>query len=277
MSPQVAIITVVYNNYDVLQDFLKSLRSQTNKNFHLFIADASTKKETIPTQNFPMTVLPIENLGYAHGVNVGIQEAIKMNINKFCIINDDVYFEKDVVEHIETGFKEHGHAAFGAKIYYAPGYEFHKDRYTKSDLGNVIWYAGGNVDWNHALTSHIGVDEVDKGQLDKVTETEFITGCFICFDKTIVDAVGLWDIRYFLYYEDSDYSERIKRNGFKLIFDPRIKLWHKNAQSTDGSGSKLHQNYQKKSQLIFGLKYAPLKTKLHLLKNYVVTFLHSSK
>ncbi|HRN69590.1 MAG TPA: glycosyltransferase family 2 protein [Candidatus Woesebacteria bacterium] len=270
MINQIAIITVVYNNYTVLQDFLTSLKNQKNKNFHLFIADASTKRKTITADGIQLTVLPIENLGYAHGVNVGIQEAIKMGINKFCVINDDVYFENNFVDTIENGFKEHNSNAFGAKIYYAPGYEFHKDRYTEKDKGKVIWYAGGAVDWNHALTHHIGVDEVDHGQFHTVTETQFITGCFMCFNKNIVDVVGLWDIAYFLYYEDSDYCERIKRNGFKLFFDPRIKLWHKNAQSTDGSGSKLHTNYQEKSRLRFGLKYAPFKTKLHLIKNYLV-------
>lgn len=266
----IAIITVAYNNYTVLEDFLTSLKNQTNKNFHLYIADASTKKETITAEGIKLTVLPIENLGYAHGVNVGIQEAMKESIEKFCVINDDVYFEKDFVATIEKGFNEHGSNAFGAKIYYAPGYEFHKDKYTKKDEGNVIWYAGGEVDWNHALTHHVGVDEVDNGQFEKVKQTKFITGCFMCFDKKVIDTVGFWDIAYFLYYEDSDYCERIKHKGFKLIFDPRIKLWHKNAQSTDGSGSKLHQNYQKKSRLRFALKYAPLRTKLHVVKNYLL-------
>lgn len=265
--PHIAIITVVYNNYTVLQDFLESLQKQTSNNFHVFIADASTKKEKIET-DLPVTILPIKNLGYAHGVNEGIKEAIKMGIDKFCVINDDVYFEKEFTTVIEKDFEKFGHAAFGGKIYYAPGYEFHKDRYQQTDLGNVIWYAGGTVDWNHALTHHVGVDEIDNGQFDNLTETEFITGCFICFDKTILDSVGFWDIKYFLYYEDSDYCERIKRKGFKLMFDPKLQLWHKNAQSTDGSGSKLHTNYQEKSRVRFALKYAPFKTKLHILKNF---------
>jgi hypothetical protein len=53
------------------------------------------------------------------------------------------------------------------------------------------------------------------------------------------------------------------------MYDPSIKLWHKNGQITDGPGSVLHKKYQEKNRVVFGLKYAPLRTKLHLLKNAI--------
>ncbi len=265
---KIAIITVVYNNYTVIEDFMKSLQSQTNKDWELFIADLSDKKQPIQGYDIPFTVINGKNKGYAHGVNLGIKEAIKKNITRYVVINSDVFFKKVFIEEIQKSLNEYPNTLIGGKIYYAPGYEFHKDRYTKSDEGNVIWYAGGTVDWNHALTFHTGVDEVDKGQFNKIKETGFITGCLTCFDKNVVDRIGFWDEEYFLYYEDSDYSERAKRAGIKLIYNPDIVLWHKNAQSTGGSGSNIHQKYQEKARLRYAVKYAPLRTKLHVIKNY---------
>jgi GT2 family glycosyltransferase len=154
------------------------------------------------------------------------------------------------------------------KIYYANGFEYHTTRYQESDLGNVLWYAGGIVDWNNAWTTHRGVNEVDHGGYNEVEETEFVTGCLFCFDQVVVEKVGMWDEEYFLYYEDADYSERIKRAGISLLYNPHIAIWHKNAQSSDGSGSKLHEKLQRKSHLRYALKYAPLRTKIHVLKNY---------
>lgn len=154
----------------------------------------------------------------------------------------------------------------GGKIYYADGFEYHKE-YAKNDLGNVIWFAGGKIDWNHVITSHVGVDEVDEGQFNEEKEVDFLTGCMMFFDKAALDVVGFWDESYFLYYEDADWSVRAKKAGIRLVYTPRVTLWHKNAQSTDGAGSSIHTKYQEKNRVKFGLAYAPLRTKLHLLKN----------
>ncbi|MDA1317339.1 MAG: glycosyltransferase family 2 protein [bacterium] len=262
----IALITVIYNNYEVLEDLYVSLKKQSDFSYHLYIADASSKKQTIDVTGIPHTVISTENKGYAHGVNVGLKQAIKDGYTEFCVMNNDIYFEKDFIKSIRTTFEKNPRSLIGGKIYYAPNYEYH-DRYKTEDRGNVLWYAGGNVDWNHSNTQHKGVDEVDTGTYDKIVQTDFITGCFMCFDKKVIDTIGFWDESYFLYYEDADYCERAKRKNIPLIFNPDIVIWHKNAQSTDGSGSKLHERYQKSAHFKFGMKYAPLRTKLHLLKN----------
>lgn len=264
---KLAIATVVYNNYDVLTDFFRSLANQHNQNFHLFIADLSSKPQKIST-SIPHSIIPAENLGYAHGINICIQQARSENYSQFCVINDDVYFESDFVDKVIQSITSHPNAIIGGKIYYAPGFEYHKDRYSAEDKGKVLWFAGGKTDWRHVLTHHRGVDEVDHGQYNNIEETGFVTGCLMCYDLSVVKTVGNWDISYFLYFEDSDYCERAKRAGLKLYYDPTLVIWHKNSQSTEGSGSDIHVKYQTKNRLKFGLKYAPLRTRLHLLKNH---------
>ncbi|MCA9372214.1 glycosyltransferase family 2 protein [Candidatus Woesebacteria bacterium] len=268
MKNHLSIITVVYNNYDVLEDFFKSLNKQIDTNFTVYIADTSSRRHTIQKQGFPTKVMCVENKGYAHGVNVALQKATENGGEQFCVINTDVFFKENFVEKVKESLGAHTRSLIGGKIYYAPGYEYHTDRYGDNDRGNVLWYAGGTVDWKNTWTQHVGVDEVDHGQYDEKKETGFITGCCICFDKTVYEALGPWDEHYFLYYEDADYCQRAKKNNVRLVYDPHIVLWHKNAQSTEGSGSKLHMRYQKKAQLRFALKFAPWRTKLHVLKNY---------
>ena len=268
-SDSIALTTVVYNNYTVLEDFMKSLKDQTHTEYHLYIADASLHKKRIDYPNIHYTVIPCENRGYAYGINLGLKAALKDGYTQFCVINDDVYFEKDFLSTMSTTLKEHPASLVGGLIYYAPHHEYHTDRYEKKDLGRVIWYAGGISDWNHALTNHRGVDEVDTGQFGREEKTEFITGCLVCFDKSVIDMIGLWDENYFLYYEDADYSERAKQKNIPLFYIPHLKLWHKNAQSTDGAGSKLHHYYQERSRVRYALKYAPFKTKMHVLWNFI--------
>lgn len=270
MNHSLAIITPVYQNYGVLQDFFESLENQTNKNFKVFLIDLSINKQVIENRKLDISVSSSENLGYAHGVNVGINEAQKAGYEKYCIMNNDTFVAYNFVEEVIKTIDKNPKTLIGGKIYYAPGFEYHKTKYQKKDLGKVIWYAGGIMDWKNVFTKHRGVDIVDNGQFETIEETEFITGCLICFDKSVVEKIGLWNETYFLFYEDADFCERSRRKGLKLIYNPNIVIWHKVSQSTDGSGSDLHRKYQEKNRLIFGLKYAPWKTKLHLIKNYFI-------
>ena len=176
----------------------------------------------------------------------------------------------DFVAQVKKSITNHPTALIGGKIYYYPGYEYHKDRYTSDERGNVFWYAGGVTDWANVYTTHTAVDEVDHGQRDTLEETTFITGCLMCYDKSVIEKIGHWDDSYFLFYEDADYCARAVRAGMKLWYDPSIVLWHKSGQSTSGAASSFQQKYLDKNRLKFGLTYAPWRTKIHLLKNLLL-------
>jgi GT2 family glycosyltransferase len=157
-------------------------------------------------------------------------------------------------------------------IYFYPGLEFHKDSYKKSEKGKVVWYAGGVIDWENVYAYHWGVDEVDHGQFAGAEETGFATGCCVAFRRDVIDKVDLMDEKYFLYWEDVDWSVRVKKAGYKLVFEPKSVAWHKNAGSTGGSGSQIHQYYQTRNRIRFGLKFAPLRSKLAIVRESVKKF-----
>lgn len=272
MQNRIVLITVIYRNYNILDDFISSLKLQLQDNYcKVFIIDL-TEKERRKKLQLPSfaDIVYGKNEGYAYGVNLGIKKAIQQGYTSFVVVNSDVIFSKKFCNSVDLSISKNKDTIIGGKIYYAPGFEFHKTRYRQKDKGNVIWFAGGKIDWNNVITKHIGVDEIDSGQFNKIRNVDFITGCLIIFDKKIVEKVGMWNEKYFLYYEDADFCVRAKRKGIKLLYDPSIVIYHKNAQSTSGSGSEIHKYYQEKNRLRFGLKYAPLKTKLHLLKNYFI-------
>lgn len=268
MKSKLAIITVNFENYEQTFEFISYFQSQSDTNFHLFISDLSDRKIKIEKKEF-LDVILGQNKGYSHGVNLGIKKALDMGYTQFAVINNDTRVAPSFTHIVSSAIEKNPLTLIGGKIYYEKGFEYHADRYKDSQLGRVLWYAGGGVNWAHATPYHRGVDEVDQGQYDNIELTDFITGCLMCFDKDVIDTVGFWDVRYFLYFEDADYCERAKKNKIPLIYDPSITIWHKNAQSTGGPGSTLHQKYQRKNKVRFGLKYAPLRTKMHLLKNLI--------
>jgi len=209
------------------------------------------------------------NLGFAEGNNVGIRYALKNGADYILILNNDTTVDKDLlVQLIKQASLDNRIGILGPKIYFAPGYEYHKERYKLNERGKVFWYAGGLIDWNNVYCSHRRVDEVDKGQYDKVEETDFVSGCAMLVKKEVFEKIGLFDPRYFLYLEDADFCHRAKKAGFKVVYTPPGKVWHYNASSSE-VGGPLHDYFFTRNRMLFGTKYAPLKSKLALLKESV--------
>ena len=211
-----------------------------------------------------------ENLGFAGGMNVGIQYALDHKADWILILNNDTFVEKSfLLNLIEAGKMAD---IISPIIYFAPGFEFHKKRYNENQLGKVIWYAGGEIDWQNILGLHLHVDEVDIGKFKKGGETDFATGACMFVRRQVFEKIGLFDERYFLYLEDMDFCMRAKLKGFRVYFEPKSIIWHKNASSTGGSGSTLQDYYITRNRLLFALKFAPWRTKLAVFKQVLGQF-----
>jgi GT2 family glycosyltransferase len=208
------------------------------------------------------------NLGFTGGNNVGIKKAIKNGSDYVWLLNNDTFTDKNALSFL-FHFTSDDIGIVGSKIYFAPHHEFHKDRYFVKELGKVIWYAGGIIDWNNMYASHKGVDQVDHGQFTNAEQTPFITGCSMCISRKLIEKIGYFDEKYYLYLEDLDYCIRAKNAGFTLLIDPKSVIWHINAGSAGGSGSELQEYYMTRNRMLIGLRYAPLRTKAALVREAI--------
>ncbi len=273
-------VAVVILNYQGTKDTLECIQSLKNTllsdiTVQIILVDnaSSTKvKEYLQLhiiQKFKDTIFiqNDKNMGFAEGNNIGIHKALELNSDYITILNNDTTVDKYFFIHILSTFKQKESIGITVpKIYFTSGYEYHKDRYAKSERGHILWYAGGVIDWNNIAGIHRGVDEVDNGQYDSVEKTEFATGCCMMVRSEIFKHVGFFDSRYFLYYEDTDLSVKLRKKGYSIVYNPTAIIWHKNAGSAGGSGSSLQDYYITRNRLLFGLKYAPLKSKSALVK-----------
>jgi GT2 family glycosyltransferase len=209
------------------------------------------------------------NTGFAGGYNIGMKRALAGNADYILIVNNDTVMDESLITNLLTVLEHDPKIGVTVpKIYFAKGHEFHKDRYKKDELGKVFWYAGGSTDWNHVTSIHRGVDEVDHGQYDKIERIDFATGCCMMFSRDVLEKVGLFDERYFLYYEDADLNERIKRAGYEIYYVPTAVLVHINAASSGGAGNGnvLQDYFITRNRMLFGMSYAPLRTKIALFR-----------
>ncbi|MCS7092109.1 MAG: glycosyltransferase family 2 protein, partial [Patescibacteria group bacterium] len=244
---EVLVVDNCSNNIELakLEDFVSSFRSSV---FNLSLVKNK------------------RNLGFAGGNNVGLRMAVEKSADYILVLNNDTYVDKNFLKNlIDVGMTDKKIGALSPKIYFARGYEYHKNRYKKKDLGRVIWYAGGDIDWDNVYASNHGVDQIDVGQFDQVCKTDFATGACVLYKTQAILKSGFFDERYFLYLEDTDLSLRIQKNGFKLLYVPSAVIWHKVAQSSR-IGSDLNDYYITRNRLLFGFKYANLRAKFALFR-----------
>ena len=265
-----------FNTDNDTHDLLRSLEKAHTTGFKLevIVVDNGSKTEfQLEPQEKNDNIIFIRsnsNTGFSGGNNIGIREALKRRADYVLAVNNDTIVHPDMIKNLlETLDSDPKIGVTVPKIYFAKGREFHIDRYKPNELGKVFWYAGGFTDWANVKSIHRGVDDVDHGQYDKIEQVTFATGCCMCFKREVLEQVGVFDDRYFLYYEDADLNERIQRAGYKIYYVPAAVLIHVNAASSGGAGNVLQDYFITRNQMLFGMTYAPLRTKLALLRQSI--------
>jgi len=239
-QPLVSIITINYNESSVTMDMLESLKDLTYKNIEVFVIDNASPndnpdviKEAFPNINL---IKSEENLGFAGGNNLGVKAA-KGEFLLF-INNDTIVPENFIEPLVETLENDSSIGMVSPKI------KFHWD-------ASLIQYAGYTPMSHWTIRNNsIGYHQKDDGEYDKPSETESIHGAAMMVPKRIVDEVGMMTEIYFLYYEEHDWAERIKRSGYKVYYQPKSYILHKESLST-GKFSPLKTYYIARNRIVF--------------------------
>jgi len=283
---KIGIVVLNWQQPKLTIDTTESIRKITHSNFNyqIILVDNGSSGDSLSRfqkkYSSSADIVLISNpanLGYVEGNNTGIRYALKRHFDYVLVINNDVLVKPDFVEKLVRRAKSDSKIGIlGPKIYFAAGFEFHHN-YPKSQLGRIIWSVGGRIDWQNILGSNIGIDEYDQGQYDHLDSSavDFISGCCLLIKKTVFQKIGLFDSRFFLFYEDSDFCQRAKKAGYRLSIVPSSVIWHLNSQTT-GAGSRLHDYFISRNRLLFGLHYAATRTKFALLRESLKIILTSS-
>jgi GT2 family glycosyltransferase len=105
---------------------------------------------------------------------------------------------------------------------------------------------------------HIGNQEVDNGQYDEVCERYFADDVFTMVNKKLYKEIGGYDTEFVLQAEQFDWQMRAKEKGYKIMFTPYAKLWHKESM-TIGKHSSTKLYYDARNPMIVLLKYTDVK------------------
>ena len=247
-QPLVYIIVLTWNGKSDTLECLESLQKIDHQNFKILVVDNASIDGTADSVRmcFPSIELIVnkENLRFAGGNNVGIHYALQHGAEYIVLLNNDttvdIGFLKNLIGAVATD--EHIGMA-GPKIYY-----FNDPQ--------RLWFAGGRIVWWKGAVFHIGIREIDHGQYDTQVETDYITGCCLLVRRSVIQSVGMLDERYYIYGEDADWCVRASRAGFKLVYVPSSKIWHKLSVSSGGHLSWFKNWNKLKSNVRLMARYA---------------------
>lgn len=240
MTPLVSIITVNFKQPEVTCELLRSLKSVEEKNFEVIVVEngSGDNSANIIQKEFPEIKLikSEKNLGFAGGNNLGMKHACG---DYFLFVNNDTEIESGFIDEMLKTFEISGNiGAVSPKIVF-------------NDPKDVIQYAGAlSINPYTGRGKKIGNGEYDNGQYDEIRETELGHGAALMVPRRVVEIVGGMPELYFLYYEEHDWCENIKRAGFKLYYNGLAKIKHKESVSV-GKSNPLKVYYMNRNRLIY--------------------------
>ena len=219
-SPKVSVIIVNWNNFKDTAGCLESLRKVNYPNFEVMVVDnGSAGDDTNLLRqgfgDFIKLIVSDRNLGFAGGCNLGIKDALTRGAEYIALLNNDTVVAPDFLEAmVNVARSDRKLGVAGGKIYC---YE----------LPETIWFAGGILNYRTGSTPVRGSGETDKGQFEEIVEVDWICGCYMFITRDALQAAGMLDARFFFGWEDVDFCVRAARKGFKILFIPGSKIWHK--------------------------------------------------
>lgn len=240
-QPFVSIITLNWNNLDLTLQFLESCRQITYPNFEILVCDMNSDldpTETILAGNFPNTKVlkSPKNLGWGPGNNWGIKQA---KGEFYFVVNNDTEITPDLLEILLHPFSDDSSIGITCpKIKY-----FHNP--------DVIQYAGFlPINSFTGRNKSVGSHEIDKGQYDQSYFTFSAHGCAMMIKRSVLAKVGMFPEKFFIYYDEMDLSARVIKAGYKILYEGKGVIYHKESMSM-GKKSSLKTYYLTRNRILY--------------------------
>jgi GT2 family glycosyltransferase len=237
----VSVITVNFNHSYVTDALLDSIFSKTTYPLEIIVVDNGSDEDPTPAWKIKYPTVKFirseVNLGFAGGNNLGIKEATG---DYLFFVNNDTEFTEGLVEKLVSTLDAYPEAGMvSPKIRY----------YDKPDM---LQYAGFTpMNYYTMRNKCIGQYETDNGQYDNLTgETGYIHGAAMMLRSEAVRKAGMMPENYFLYYEEMDWCEMMKRAGYTIRVDMQALIYHKESISV-GSKSALKEYFMNRNRILF--------------------------
>jgi len=218
--PRVLALVLAWNGRRLTEACLDSVLQMEYPRFDVLVVDNASTDDTVPVlrQRYAARIELVANdtnLLFAGGMNVGLRRALAAGYDAVLLLNNDVVVDADMLQAlVDSMGRDARIAAVGPKIYF----------YEPPDR---IWFAGGALSLWRGWSHHRGLRELDRGQHDAERDVDYLTGCCFLVRREALEDVGLFDTGFAMYAEDADWSFRAREHGWRLVYAPAARMWHR--------------------------------------------------
>ena len=225
INSTVAVIIVNWKKYDITSSCIESILNSTNCNFKIILVDNESDNKKVKNFKYRNEIEIIQNKkneGFSKANNIGIDYALKNNYDYTLLINNDTIVEKNLIEVLLKTAQVKSFLVVQPLILNYNGKE--------------IWNAGGRI--NYFFGNFITRKKLGNSLNSSHELIEWFTGCCCLFKTKIFKDIGKLDERFFAYYEDVDFSLRLKKHGYKIGFTSKTQIYHYESFSSISNNSK---------------------------------------
>ena len=212
---KLGVIIPNWDGADLLAAAVTSLRQQSIPVTVIVVDNGSVDESVqIIERDFPDVVLlkNSENLGFSGGVNTGLRYALKQDFDALGLFNNDATADTDWAKRLSEVLET--------------------DQGVGIVTGKLLRIDGNHLDSTGEQYSVWGVpfprgrNQRDEGQFDDQTDIFGATGGATFYRATMLREIGLFDERFFAYYEDGDISFRSRLAGWQVRYVPAARAFH---------------------------------------------------
>ncbi len=217
------LVSIVIVSKDRRKDLIECIESylkSSHRNIEIIVVDNASRPPLLIWLNkkYPKVKIITSdvNLGAAEGRNRGLE----LSKGDYVIFtDDDAYADQDMVRYLIEAFESKKNAGIIQPLVY--------DKQKK----NMFQGAGHDIDLLTGRIKASGVREADLGQYEGLREVP-MCGCVWMVKREVFKKIGNYDKEYFIPYEDSDFSIRVRNAGYKLYCYSKAKTWHQGVKLT---------------------------------------------
>ena len=252
-----SIVILSYKMKGLVKNCLKTIfESNFDFEYEIILVDNASKdkideelKESFAEVKL---IMASKNAGFGTGVNLGLKEAKGKYV---LILNPDIHILPGSVETMISYLKQNQNVGLIAPKLLNPDrslqytcYKWHNfwtPIYRRTFLGKLPWAKKDldqflMIDWDHNDTR----------------EVDWVQGSCMLIPKSVLDKVGFFDERFFMYFEDTDLCRRINQAKFKIVYCASAQMIHfHRRQSADGGLFSVFINKLTRTHIISWLKY----------------------
>ena len=223
----VSVIIVSYNTKEILANCLAALFGQDRCiDMEVFVVDNDSKDASadLVRNEFPEVRLIDNrvNVGFAAANN----QAFALSRGEYIILlNPDAYVKPySIANAVEFMEQTPECGICGGKIVSPGGKLEPSARRFPSALSKLLTLSG--ISGKHPLSPVLNRHEFGGFAHDRPMAVDWVPGTFTIIRRSMLDAIGFFDERYYLYYEETDLCLRAKKAGWKVYFIPSAEVMH---------------------------------------------------